>query len=160
MSCDEYDQYLADPLHFRSDHQRQQERAAVERREDEAVQRARQRMERMLQQRRDADEMNRKDVSAREERERRRRALLEGRRYQEERGRAERERRERADDIQRRRVEDEWSEQLIEVSTKSCPQCAKRIEKNKGWYVYQFPLWLFQPTSFCARKPLQFVLLT
>ncbi|KAL1858926.1 hypothetical protein Daus18300_009796 [Diaporthe australafricana] len=132
MSCDEYDQYLADPHHFRSDHQRQQERAAVERRELEVVQHARERMERVLQQRRAADGRKRRDISAREERERSRRALLEERRFQTERERAEQERRERADEIQRRRLEDEWSEQLIEVSTKGCPRCAKRIEKNEG----------------------------
>lgn len=150
MSCDEYDRYLADPLRFRSDHQRQQERAEVERREAEAVSRARARMERILEQRRAAtavaeegrrrredaareQRMRREERENREEVERRERARLEEERYEEERARAEAERQARANDILRRKAEDEQSEWLIGVSTKGCPQCAKRIEKNEGW---------------------------
>lgn len=152
MSCDEYDRYLADPLRFRSEHQRQQERAAVERRELEAVTRARARMDRILEQRRAAadaatataaaeESRRRKEVedAARDERERREReereerARLEERQYEEERARAEAERRARAAEILRRKEEDEQSEWLIGVSTKGCPRCAKRIEKNEGW---------------------------
>lgn len=150
MSCDEYDRYLADPLRFRSEHQRQQERVAVERRELEAVTRARARMDRILEQRRAAvataaavaeESRRRKEVedAARDERERREReereerARLEERRYEEERARAEAERRARAAEILRRKEEDEQSEWLIGVSTKGCPRCAKRIEKNEGW---------------------------
>ncbi|KAJ0114525.1 hypothetical protein J7T55_004768 [Diaporthe amygdali] len=131
MTCDEYDQYLADPLHFRSDHQRQQERAAIERRELDVVQRARERMEKILQQRRDV-EKKRRDEAAKEDRERRERAWLEEKRYEEEREMEEQERQARAGEIQRRKVEDEQSEKLIKVSTKACPKCAKRIEKNEG----------------------------
>lgn len=151
MSCDEYDRYLADPLRFRSEHQRQQERNAVERRELEAVARARERMDKILEQRRTAaaaaaaaaDESRRKqkeeENAAREERERREReereerARVEQRRYEEERAKAEAERRARAADVLRRKAEDEQSEWLIGVSTKGCPRCAKRIEKNEGW---------------------------
>lgn len=154
MTCDEYDCYLADPINFRSDHQRQQERTAVERREGEAVARARERMEKMLERRREAAEASaaaaeenmrireeraqgqdaarlareRREREAREER-----ARLEARRYAEERERAERERRARAEEVLRRRVEDENSEKLIVVSTKACPGCGNRIEKNEGW---------------------------
>ncbi|KAG6366636.1 hypothetical protein INS49_000814 [Diaporthe citri] len=166
MSCDEYDRYLADPLRFRSEHQRQQERAAVERRELEAVARARARMDRILEQRRAAaaaaaedsrrskeaedaargererrtredaenaerDERERKERKEREEREER--ARLEERRYEEERARAEADRLARAAEIMRRKAEDEQSEWLIGISTKGCPRCAKRIEKNEGW---------------------------
>ena len=153
MSCDEYDRYLADPLRFRSEHQRQQERAEMERREAEAVARARGRMERILEQRRAAaaaaaaaaaEEGRRgrrrgREDAARQERERgdelerRERARLEETRYEEERSRAEAERQARANDILRRRAEDEQSEWLIGVSTKGCPRCARRIEKNEGW---------------------------
>lgn len=166
MSCDEYDRYLTDPLRFRSEHQRQQERAAVERRELEAVTRARARMEKILERRREAaaattaaaeesrrrkeaedaardERKNRKikeaEDAARDERERKEReereerARLEEMRYEEERARAEAERQARADDILRRKAEDEQSEWLIGVSTKGCPRCAKRIEKNEGW---------------------------
>ncbi|POS77330.1 hypothetical protein DHEL01_v204272 [Diaporthe helianthi] len=129
MSCDEYDRYLEDPINFRSDHQRQQERAAVERREEQAVARARERMEVILEgrQRRQAAENNsileqrqwRQD-SARQAREEY--ARLEARRYEEECERAGRERRARAEDILRRKVEDENSERLIQVSTKACPR--------------------------------------
>lgn len=135
MTCDEYDQYLANPLHFRSHHQRQQERAAIERRELDVVQRARERMEKILQQRRAVDK-KRMDEAAKEGRERRERARLEERRYEKEREMEEQERRARAGEIQRRKVEDEQSERLIKVSTKACPKCAKRIEKNEGWYVF------------------------
>lgn len=166
MSCDEYDRYLADPLRFRSEHQLQQERAAVERRELAAVTRARERVDRILEQRRAAataaaEESRRREEAedaARNERERREReenerrereetelrereereqreelARLEERRYEEERARVEAERQARATDILRRKREDEQSEWLIGVSTKGCPRCAKRIEKNEGW---------------------------
>lgn len=192
MSCDEYDRYLADPMNFRSDHQRQQERAAVERREEEAVARARERMEQILERRQEAaiaadgskrtrgekkqkeenaarevrerrgleirerrereqrqrqelrdreqrqrqERRERKDREARERKEREEReerARLEQRRYEEEREKAELERKARAEEILLRKMEDEQSERLIEVSTKGCPRCEKRIEKNEGW---------------------------
>lgn len=166
MSCDEYDRYLTDPMRFRSEHQRQQERTAVERRELEAVARARERMDKILEQRRAAaaaaaaaaDESRRKAEekknAAREERERRERkkseerrereerkereereerARVEQRRYEEEQARVEAERRARAAEVLRRKEEDEQSEWLIGETTKGCPRCAKRIEKNEGW---------------------------
>lgn len=161
MSCDEYDLYLADPLHFQSDHQQQQERADMERRELEAVARARRRMDAVLQRRRaataaasaaanerkrridrqaaareDRERRNREEQERRDREEREERARIEEELYEEERARAEEERRVKADEILRRRTEDEQSEWLIGVSTKGCPQCAKRIEKNEGWYVF------------------------
>lgn len=166
MSCDEYDRYLADPLRFRSEHQLQQERAAVERRELAAVTRARARVDRILEQRqaaaaaaaeesrmreeaegaarnererRDREENERREreeseLREREEREQREELVrLEEKQYEEERARDEAERQARAADILRRKREDEQSEWLIGVSTKGCPRCAKRIEKNEGW---------------------------
>lgn len=161
MSCDEYDLYLSDPMRFRSEHQRQQERAEMERRELEAVARARARMDKILEQRHAAaataaaadDEARRKreeEEAAREERERREReereerARVEERRYEQELERARAERRARAEEIMRREAEDKQSEWLIGVSTKGCPQCATRIEKNEGWYVF-----LSSPASAC-----------
>ncbi|KAL2292692.1 hypothetical protein FJTKL_07786 [Diaporthe vaccinii] len=165
MSCDEYDRYLADPLRFRSEHQRQQDRAAVERREFEAVARARARVDRILEQRRaaaaaaaaaaeesrrskeaedaargererkrreEAEDAARREREHREREEREERARLEEMRYEEERARAEAERQARAAELLRRKQEDEQSEWLIGISTKGCPRCAKRIEKNEG----------------------------
>lgn len=149
MSCPEYDEYLSDPLHFRSDHQIQQERARHETREHEAMRRARERVEEMLRLRREraaavaageeqeAQEEGRRrqaEAAAREEEARRlERAKREKALYEEERGRVEGERRRKADEVERRRVEELQSERRIEVSTKGCPRCAARIEKNEGW---------------------------
>lgn len=176
MSCDEYDLYLAEPLSFRSEHERAREHAEVERRELEAVARARERMEGILdrrragvnaaaaaegrrtkrvedvarakrergerkgraeQQRRERDERKeRQEQEAREleeQRQREERARVEEQRFEEERARAEAERRVRAAEIHRRREEEEKSEETIGDTTKGCPRCEKRIEKNQGW---------------------------
>lgn len=134
MSCSEYDAYIADPLGFRSDHERRQEHQRREAREHEAVRRARGRFEEEVRRRRRAPgERDRDREAAREEAERVERARRERVLYEEERTRVDGERRKRAEEIERRRLEDLQSERRIEVSTKGCPRCAARIEKNEGW---------------------------
>lgn len=134
MSCDEYDAYLSDPLHFRSDHERQVERARLEARELAALRRARVRVERVMRHRwgratdGDGDDNGNGWEAGRREQVRHD--------EEEEQGRAEAEaerRRRAAGEIQRRRAEDLLSERTVEVSTKGCPRCAARIEKAEGW---------------------------
>ncbi|KAK7734913.1 hypothetical protein SLS53_007690 [Cytospora paraplurivora] len=135
MSCDEYDNYLADPLHFRSEYQRQQHRAEEERAELEAVRRAHARVEDVMRRRRRVVyERERREEKEEETRERAaRREQRERQRHEEkEKERAERERQRRAEVAERRRLEDLQSERLIKVSTKACPRCAARIEKTEG----------------------------
>lgn len=141
MSCDEYEAYLADPRNFRSDHQRQQECAERESRELEAVRRARSRVEMVMmrrqQQKREAHDAavarGCEEEGEEGETERLERARREQERYEEERMRAAAEGQRRAEGVERRRVEDLWSERRIVVSTKACPRCAARIEKDEGW---------------------------
>lgn len=132
MSCPEYDAYLADPLRFRSGHQRRQERDRRDAREHEALRRARGRVEEVVALRR-RGRAAAGEAAAREEAGRRERAERERALYEEEQRRAGEERRRRAGEIERRRAEDLQSERRIEVSTKGCPRCAARIEKDEGW---------------------------
>lgn len=137
MSCAEYDAYLADPLHFTSAHQREQERALHERREAECVRRAGERVDRILREQRRAAadgvrERRREAAAAREGRERRERAQREQVRYEEERARVQAERRRRAEEVERRKREEWQSETTVVQTTKACPRCRARIEKDEG----------------------------
>lgn len=134
MTCPEYDSYLADPLHFKSAYQREQDAALRERREAECVARAGERVHRIMSERRAASDARagRAAAAAREERERRERARREQERYEEERRRTALLRRRRADDVARKRAENAQSETMVTQTTKACPRCRVRIEKNEG----------------------------
>jgi hypothetical protein len=128
LSCDEYDALCADPAHFRSRfdlENEEAEKAAAARRAQEDADRvfaqglvAEERRGVAERERRLREEWERK---AREERERKAR---------EERERVERERREGA---VRRKLEEEASKKTVGVTTKPCPGCKAPIEKNEGW---------------------------
>ncbi|KAL2130856.1 hypothetical protein VTI74DRAFT_5846 [Chaetomium olivicolor] len=131
LTCDEYDALLADPVNFRS-------RFDIENEEAEKAAAARQAQE-------DADrvfaqgllaEEQRTVAAERAERERKQREERE-RKQREERERKEREKRERImqeqREMARRRAEEEKaSETTVGKTTKPCPGCGARIEKNNG----------------------------
>ncbi|CAN8102614.1 unnamed protein product [Discula destructiva] len=157
MSCAEYDAYLADPRHFRSAFEREQERARIAASETAAVARAQQRVERVMAQRRalaqaeaareDGERAAQEREKGRErERERERqdqqamreaaecaeRARVEEGKYREARAREARERELAAVEVERRKLEDLHSERTAMQITKVCPACMVRIEKNEG----------------------------
>lgn len=137
MSCAEYDAYLADPQTFRSAHQRAAARAARDRREAACMARARARVERLLLlrgRRRDGQQQHHDDDDEEEEEKenRERVARQERARYNEARRRADAGRREAAAAVLRRRVEEACSEGVVARTTKACPRCGRRIEKDEG----------------------------
>lgn len=129
MTCAKYDSYLADPLHFRSAHQRGQDAALRERHEARCMARARERVQRLLAA---SGARERREAAAREDRGRRARARREQARFDEQRRRAAAERRRRANELARQRAEDAQSEMAVTRTTKACPRCRIRIEKNEG----------------------------
>lgn len=139
MSCAEYDAYLADPQTFRSAHERAAARAARDRREAACMARARARVERLLLlrgRRRDGQQQHHDDdeeEEGEENRENRERVARQERaRYDEARRRADAERREAAAAVLRRRGEEACSEGVVARTTKACPRCGRRIEKDEG----------------------------
>jgi hypothetical protein len=135
LTCDEYDEFLADPVNFRSrieienaileDH-RLAER--LQRQEQEEVDR------RFAQTLLEADQVAEAERQAEMERLERDRleaaetARLESRR------RADREYLERIGlDAARKKDDEEKSENLVKKTTKPCPGCRWPIEKNAGW---------------------------
>lgn len=112
LSCDEYDQLLADPENFRS-------RLELE---DEAwseSQRAQLEADRALAQNMLADdqaELRRREERARQEREQAKKAAELKRKI-----------------AARLKRENEMSERMVSQTTKPCPGCGWAIEKNDGW---------------------------
>lgn len=127
LTCDEYDQMLADPANFRSRFEMENEaaeEAAVVRRNQEDADRA-------FAQSLMAEEQ-RAEARAREERARVARAAQEAKEAAE---RAER--KAKADkarkDAHRRKREEEKSQRTVAMTSKPCPGCGWAIEKNEGW---------------------------
>ena len=115
LTCDEYDQLLADPDNFRS-------RLEIDNDAWAASQQAQLNADRamaqgLLEEERRAAEM--RQQREREERERTRRAIELARQI-----------------AARRKVEEEMNRITIGRTTKPCPGCGWAIEKNDGWYVY------------------------
>lgn len=156
MSCAEYDAYLLDPLGFRSAHQREHDRARRARHEAACLARARVRVDEILRERElqqaaaaaaaDTGRRRRRREEEVEAAARRRRAAAEveaeaeakaARRVRAARARAQlervdAERRRRAAEVERRRGEELRSEVAVARTTKGCPRCGTRIEKNEG----------------------------
>lgn len=145
MSCPEYDAYLAAPRAFKSAFQRDHEAASIAARETAAAARAQQRLERLLADRRALmearqseyhgarEELERRAAEAREEaRARAERARADEGRFREGLAREAREREAAAAEVERRRMEDLRSERTATATTKACPSCRIRIEKNEG----------------------------
>lgn len=114
LSCDEYDQLLADPENFRSN-------LEIENEKWSEAQRAQL----------EADRAMAQGLLAEDQAERRR---------QEERERQEREQAQKAAKLARqiaarRKREEEQSRATVSQTTKPCPGCGWAIEKNRGWYV-------------------------
>lgn len=129
-SCEEYDSYLANPVHFQNRAQRQAKVYEDEDEEARRLQRAIDDAEAMFQQallgERQAAEERVRFEQARRERERR--EAEERARLEELRRKAEEEERERA----RLLAESAASEQVARQTTKPCPFCGVRIQKNGG----------------------------
>ncbi|KAM5351868.1 hypothetical protein ACJ41O_004591 [Fusarium nematophilum] len=114
LSCDEYDQLLADPDNFRSHLELENEKWSE-----------------AQQAQLEADRAMAQGLLAEEQAELRRR---------EERARQEREQAEKAARLARqiaarRKKEEEQSQATVSRTTKPCPGCGWAIEKNEGWYV-------------------------
>lgn len=134
------DAYLADPLHFKSAHQLDQERALLIQHEQAALQRTQARVEKILL----TDQRANTNTTTNEEQEqehehhhrrRRRRRLLEESHRQLALSQAQQQQQQQAAaDIARRRREEALSARTIEVVTRACPGpgCAARIEKDAG----------------------------
>lgn len=129
-SCEEYDSYLANPANFQNRAQRQAKLYEIEDEEARRLQRAIDDAEAMFQRallgERQAAEERVRSEQARRERERR--EAEERARQEERRRRAEEEERERT----RLRAESFASEQVARQTTKPCPFCGVRIQKNGG----------------------------
>ncbi len=135
LSCDEYDAYLADPVHFRSRYELAVEEALNEFATIQLVRRAQEEEDLAFAQtlvaaeeREEAERQAEIQRQARMEEERQERA-----RREEESRRAEAERSRRAKEILRHRREEQANMQTIKKTTKDCPQCKWPIEKISGW---------------------------
>lgn len=114
LSCDEYDQLLADPDNFRS-------RLEIENEQWSETQRAQLEADRAMAQNMLAEEqaeMLRREERARQEREQAQKAAQLIRQI-----------------AARRKKEEEKSQATLTRTTKPCPGCGWAIEKNRGWYV-------------------------
>lgn len=108
LSCDEYDQLLADPENFRS-------RIEIENEEWTQIQKAQVVADQaMAQERRETQQ---RQVRQREERDRATKAVALARQI-----------------ATRRKLEEEQSRETVSRTTKTCPGCGWAIEKNDGWY--------------------------
>jgi hypothetical protein len=112
LSCEEYDQLLADPENFRS-------RLEIENEAWSETQRAQLEADRAMAQNLLADdqaEMQRREERARREREQAKKAAELVRKI-----------------AARRKREEQMSERMVSQTTKPCPGCGWAIEKNDGW---------------------------
>ncbi|KAI1398622.1 hypothetical protein F4819DRAFT_489398 [Hypoxylon fuscum] len=131
-TCDEYDAYLADPLHFRS-------RAQIQRAADEALELENRRLRQLVAdaEARFAQSLLREEQAAEARRRAEQQRLEEERRQAEERARREEERRRKAEELLqlKARIEREEAEtsQALQKLIKKCPGCKVPIEKNHGW---------------------------
>jgi hypothetical protein len=137
MCCDEYDAYVADPLGFRSQFERANERAEREQEEESRRRRELEDADRRFAQslveeeeRAEAQRQAEAERVAREQQERRERERREA-----ERKAAEEAKRQRARELERIHRQEQATVQTISRTTKNCPGCSSPIEKNAGWCV-------------------------
>lgn len=114
LTCDEYDQLLADPDNFRSKLEIDNEAWAAA--QEAQLEADRAMAQGLLEEERRVREM--RELREREERERTRKAIELARQI-----------------AARRKAEEDMSRETVGRTTKPCPGCGWAIEKNDGWYV-------------------------
>jgi hypothetical protein len=134
MSCAEFDAFLADPDHFRSQVQLTNE-AAEKQKAAEKKRRLRQEEQDLAFAQTLLEEEQRAEAARQAELERRRRERQQQERAaeQERRRTEERERQARAQEVRRRQADESASLRKIDKTTKRCLSCGWPIEKNGGW---------------------------
>lgn len=135
LSCAEYDQFVADPVNFRSKFELENERVEREhaleaRRRAQQEERDREYAQSLL------GEDEREEAQRRADVERRQREAHEQRERQrlaEQQRQAREARRQVELELKRKQREESLSIATIGRTTKNCPGCSRPIEKNEGW---------------------------